>query len=168
MEDSERSNNHWIVRHFHRYQRRKPWSFCWRIAIESTIVSLAIAFILHIFGLAKREVTLSFPVFMLVGVILAPVLETLILQSFPVWIARLCKARFSVQVVSSVVPFTLVHAIEGVGTAIAAGLIGGFYFAFTYVHWRERSRWTALWTTAVSHSIRNAIVISLAFALGEL
>ena len=99
--------------------------------------------------------------------VVAPLLETLIFQAFPIWIARLCKARFSIQVVASLVPFCAVHAVEGVGTGIAAGLIGGFYFAFTYAHWRERGRWPAFWVTAVSHAIHNGILIPLAFALGE-
>jgi hypothetical protein len=118
--------------------------------------------------MADREIDLSFEVFLIAGVVVAPVLETLVFQAFPVWIARLCKARFSVQIVLSVVAFTIVHAVEGVQAGIAAGLAGGFYFAFTYVHWRERSRWQAFWVTAVSHAIHNAILIPLAFAFGEI
>ncbi len=168
MEDVGSSESHWIDRHFRRYRQREPWDFCWRITIEATIVALTVIYILDIFGLAERKIPFSFPALMFIGVMAAPVFETLILQAFPVWIARLCKARFSVQVVCSVVPFAALHALEGVGTAIGAGLIGGFYYAFTYVHWRERSRWTAFWTTAISHAIRNAIAILLAYALGEL
>ena len=118
-------------------------------------------------GIPGREMNLSFDVLMIAGVVVAPVLETLLLQALPVWIARLCKAGSSGQVIVSVVPFTIVHAIEGIGTGIAAGLLGGFYLAFTYVHWRERSRWQAFWVTAVSHAIHNAIAI-LGFALWEI
>jgi hypothetical protein len=111
---------------------------------------------------------MDFADLLFVGVIVAPLLETLIFQAFPIWIARLCKARLSIQVVVSVVPFFLAHAIEGIGAGIAAGLIGGFYFAFTYVHWREYRRWTAFWITAVSHAIHNGILIPLALAFGEI
>lgn len=158
----------WISEHFRRYRQRKPWDFCWRIAIEGTIVALAISFILEILDLPEREILFGFWPFLIIGVVVAPILETLLFQAFPVWIARLCKARFSIQVVSSVVPFFLVHAIEGIQTGIAAGLISGFYFAFTYVHWREKRRWTAFWVTAISHAIHNAIAIPLALALGEI
>jgi len=119
-------------------------------------------------GIPGREMDLSFEVLLIAGVVVAPVLETLLLQALPVWIARLCKSGSSGQVIVSVVPFTISHAIEGIGTGIAAGLLGGFYFAFTYVHWRERSRWQAFWVTAVSHAIYNAIAISLMFALGDI
>jgi hypothetical protein len=158
----------WISKHFRRYRQREPWGFCWRIAIEGTIVALAIAFILSFFDLPEREIPFGFWPFLIIGVVVAPILETFVFQAFPVWIARLCKARFSVQVIVSVVPFFLAHVIEGIQTGIAAGLISGFYLAFTYVHWRKKRRWTAFWVTAVSHAIHNAIVISLALALGEI
>ncbi len=158
----------WIREHFRRYRQRKPWDFCWRIAIEGTLVALAISFILEILDLPEREMPFGIGELIIVGVVIAPILETLLFQAFPVWIARLCKARFSIQVVSSVVPFFLVHAIEGIQTGIAAGLISGFYFAFTYVHWREKRRWTAFWVTTTSHAIHNAIAIPLALALGEI
>ena len=70
----------WIVAHFQRYLERKPWDFCWRIAIEGTVVSLGAAFVLGIFGLAEREIDMSFPLFVFAGVIVAPVLETLLLR----------------------------------------------------------------------------------------
>ena len=158
----------WIRKHFRRYRERSPWDFCWRIAIEGTVVALAVSFIIGIFGLPGREIDIGFWPLLFLCVVVAPILETLVLQTFPVWIARLCKARFSIQVLSSVVPFTILHAIEGIQTGIAAGLISGFYLAFTYVHWRENRRWTAFWVTAVSHAIHNAIAVPLALALGEI
>jgi hypothetical protein len=158
----------WIKEHFQRYRERPTWDFCWRIAIEGTIVALAVSFIIESLGVPSREIDIGFWPFLFFGVVIAPIFETLIFQAFPVWIARLCKARFSVQLLASVMPFTIVHAIEGVQTGIAAGVVSGFYLAFTYVHWREHRRWTAFWTTAVSHSIHNAIVIPLALALGEI
>jgi hypothetical protein len=158
----------WIKSHFRRYRERKPWDFCWRIAIEGTLVALAVSIILSLLGLGERDLKMDFAELLFIGVIVAPLLETLIFQAFPIWIARLCKASFSIQVFASVVPFFLAHAIEGIGTGIAAGLISGFYFAFTYVHWREHRQWTAFWVTAVSHSIHNGILITLTLAFGEI
>jgi hypothetical protein len=158
----------WIRRHFRRYRERTPWDFCWRIAIEGTIVGLAASCLIGFLDMAGREIDLSFGALLIGGVVVAPVLETLILQAFPVWLARQFKAGFSLQIIVSVIPFAVLHAVEGIQTAIAAGLVGGFYFAFTYVHWRERSRWQAYWITAASHSIHNAIVFTLAFVLGEI
>lgn len=157
----------WIWKHFRRYRERSPWDFCWRIAVEGTFVALAVSFVLGIFDLPEREIPVGSRTFVFIGVVIAPIIETLLFQAFPVWIARLCNARFSIQVTASLIPFIIVHAIEGIQTGIAAGLITGFYLSFTYVHWREERRWTAFWVTALSHAIHNAIIFPLAFALGE-
>lgn len=158
----------WIKLHFQRYRERKPWDFCWRIALEGTAVALLACIVLSFLGAGERDIKMDFATFLFAGVIVAPILETLIFQAFPIWIARRCKARFSVQIIASVVPFFIVHAVEGIATGLAAGLLSGFYLAFTYAHWREQKRWTAFWTTAVSHAIHNGILIPLAFALGEI
>jgi hypothetical protein len=124
--------------------------------------------ILAPFGLPHRELKLDFSPLLWQFVVLAPIIETLIFQAFPIWIARLCKARFSVQVLVSTIPFAIDHALIGIQAGIAAGLIGGFYYAFTYVHWREHGRWTAFWVTAVSHAISNGVLIMLAWTLGQI
>jgi hypothetical protein len=155
----------WLRRHFRRYWRREPWDFCWRIAIEGTLVSLAAALVVSILGAEGRKLEINFPALLCIGVIVAPVLETLLFQALPVCLARLCKASFAQQVVASVVPFFLAHAVEGLATGVAAGLVGGFYFAFSYARWCRKSAWTAFWVTAASHAIHNGILIPLAFAL---
>lgn len=157
-----------IRRHFQNYRQREPWDFCWRIATEGVLVSLAASVFVGLFDAEQRDLKFSFPELLFLGVVIAPILETLIFQAFPIWIARHFQASFSVQIVASLIPFFLAHVIEGIATGIAAGLVGGFYFAFTYAHWRERGRWTAFWTTAVSHAIHNGMLIPLAFGLGEL
>jgi hypothetical protein len=95
----------------------------------------------------------------------APVVETILFQLFPIWVVRLGNARFSIQVVASLIPFFLAHLSEGIAAGISAGLVGGFYLAFTYAHWCEKSKLTAFWVTAVAHFIHNAIVLLLVFAL---
>jgi hypothetical protein len=158
----------WIKRHFRRYLERSPWDFCWRIALEHIIVGAVVLFILAPFGLPHREINVALRPLFWQFVVGAPIIETLIFQAFPVWIARICKVRFSVQVLVSTVPFAIDHALIGIQTGIAAGLVGGFYFAFTYAHWRKHRRWTAFWVTAVSHAICNGIGILLAWTLGQI
>jgi len=92
-------------------------------------------------------------------VFFAPIFETLLLQALPIAIARLAKAGFWLQVLVSTVPFAGLHFLEGFSVGLGAGVVGGFYFAFTYAHWRQRSRWTALWTTALCHAIHNAMAV---------
>lgn len=152
-------NMEWIKQHFLNYRKRRPWDFCLRITFEGLIISLAVAAILFIFGFNSFDNKMGFRDFFFGAVIFAPVSETLIFQAFPVWIARHCYARFSVQILSSVIPFAFVHAFRNFTTGICAGLITGFYLAFTYVHWREHHRWTACWVTCVSHAIHNGVLL---------
>ncbi|NIP25918.1 MAG: CPBP family intramembrane metalloprotease [Phycisphaerae bacterium] len=104
----------------------------------------------------------------LIVVLIGPVVETLLFQALPIFVARKFNAPFVWQIVISMVIFTSLHFLEGIPTGIAAGLVGGFYFAFTYAHWREKSRWTAFWVTAISHAFNNAIAFALLALSGEL
>ncbi|OHB58439.1 MAG: hypothetical protein A2Z38_04890 [Planctomycetes bacterium RBG_19FT_COMBO_48_8] len=156
----------WLKTHFQKHRKRKPWNFCWRVAIEGLIVSFIIVYVLLFFIEQKNRDFFNWPISyaILVILILAPVFETLLFQTLPVAVARWRKARFRVQILVSLIPFTLVHLVEGIAVGVGAGLIGGFYLAINYVHWREKSLWTALWTTTIAHAIRNipaAIIILL-------
>jgi hypothetical protein len=158
-----RSGARLVSEHFARYRRRSPWSFCWRIAIESVVVSFAAALIFVPFVNTEPRTLLELPyyAFFLLGVLIAPLVETVLFQALPVGVMRLLRTRFGWQVLVATALFAAAHFREGVSVGLGAGLVGGFYFAFTYVHWRERSRWTALWTTAVCHGIHNGIAIIL-------
>ena len=64
--------------------------------------------------------------------------------------------------------FAGLHFLDGVAAGICAGMAGGFYFAFTFAHWREKSRWTAFWVTAVSHAFNNFVAFVLLAIGGEI
>ena len=151
----------WLGQHFQRYRERTPWDFCWRITIEGTIVSLIVAIAAYSIGVPERDIAMDFETLVILAVLVAPVLETLLLQVFPTSISRRCGATFPVQVAVATIVFAVAHLAEGPAAFIAAGIVGGFYFGFTYVHWRTYSRWTALWVTALSHAIHNAIAVCL-------
>jgi O-antigen/teichoic acid export membrane protein len=159
-----------LIRHFQRYRQRKPWAFCWRISIEGLLVSFLCALVL---ALLFPELDREFPdwdmgTIFLVVVLIGPVVETLLFQALPIFVARKFNAPFVWQIIISMVIFASLHFLEGIPTGIAAGLVGGFYFAFTYAHWREKSRWTAFWVTAISHAFNNAVAFVLLALGGEL
>ena len=74
---------------------------------------------------------------------------------------------FTSQVMISAVLFAWAHFPPGVVTGVSAGIIGGLYFGIGYAHWRKQSLWTALWTTAVAHSLHNFMVCVLIFPYAE-
>lgn len=159
-----------LIRHFQRYRQRSPWAFCWRIALEGLAVSLLFALALsQLFPDLHREFPdWSTAKIFLIIVVLAPLYETLLLQALPIFIARKLKAPFALQVLSSMLLFTSLHFLDGIAAGICAGMIGGFYFAFTFAHWRNKSRWTAFWVTALAHAINNAAAFIMLVLSGEI
>lgn len=136
------------------------------MAVEGLVVSLIVVAIPSILLDEPGRDFLDWPIHhtLIIIVILAPIFETSLREPclWPLpdggkldWAPA--KREPVVQILASLIPFTLAHLPEGVAVGIGAGLIGGFYLAFNYVHWREKSMWTALWTTTVAHAIRNGV-----------
>lgn len=74
----------WLKKHFEDYRQLTPWGFCWRIAIEGVVVALVATIVMAMLGLPGREIPMGFAKLLFLGVLVAPILETLILQAFPV------------------------------------------------------------------------------------
>ena len=158
----------WFQKHFERYRKRQPWDFCWRLGIESTGVSLVAASLFAVaFGAPRREL-LNLPIVVfLVLIVIAPPLETLFLQAFPIFVVRMLKGSIRTQILVSTILFAACHFPEGVMTGISAGVIGGMYYAFAYAHWRTKSSWQSFWITTVCHIIHNGIAFILLVAFGN-
>lgn len=88
----------------------------------------------------------------------APLYET-VLQIVPGELMRRWRARFWVQVGVVTVPFAAVHFTNDAWSGLFAGVIGGFYLALIYVHFREKSWLRAALLTAASHAFQNSVVI---------
>lgn len=95
--------------------------------------------------------------FFLIAVIFAPISETIIFQAIPIAIMRWIRVPFSWQVGVSTLLFFIAHCELGAISGLAAGLIGGFYLAFGFSHWANRSYWIAFGTTVLQHSLGNGI-----------
>jgi hypothetical protein len=152
-----------VKNHYLKYLERKPWGFCWRIGVESTAVSLAMAVLLTLLiGTTKREfLDYSMGSVFILLVLAAPPFETLVFQAFPIFIVRLFKGSLFIQILISTILFAACHFPEGIAVGISAGVVGGLYFAFAYAHWRRISRWKPLWITTVAHGIHNLIAFVL-------
>lgn len=158
-----------LRRHFLKHARRRPWDFCWRIGIESTVVSIAFAYPISRMLNDSDKVFSNLPIWLdfTYLIIIAPVIETLFLQAFPIFIARIFKSTFNIQILSSVLFFSIPHFLGGIGAGICAGLIGGYYLAFSFALWRRRSRWSAFWVTSICHAIPNATAFSMLLFSGN-
>src|SRR5829696_2879764 len=74
------------------------------------------------------------PGFALIAVlIVAPVLETLFLQVATIEPLRWFGRSRGLQFLAGAVPFAALHFLDGVTAGVAGGVIGGVFFAHTYL-----------------------------------
>ncbi len=169
----------WLMR---RYEGRTPWNFCWRIALEQTLISIAVVLFMIAFlaamealiGVQAPAIGDDYPTGIedivleaLLLLVLAPIFETLELQALPIFIARKLKAGLGVQVLVSGALFAATHFLlneDPIASGLAAGVPGGLYLGFAYAYWCRKSHWTAMWVTAVSHALANVIPAMAAVA----
>lgn len=152
-----------LAAHFTAHRRRGRWSFFWRTTLESLAATIAIALFARIFvDLGERTALnrLSVRQLIVLACVVAPIVETVLLQTLPVALMRAWRQRFWIQVIASAGVFAAPHFGESLGTGLSTGIAGGFYFAFTYVHWREKSLSHAFWMTAGSHATRNTLGVA--------
>jgi hypothetical protein len=88
--------------------------------------------------------------------------ETVLFQALPIQILKGINAPNFVMITVSTTLFGCAHLFQnGVLSGISAGLIGGLGLAWIYLRGMQQSTFTALWTTSLSHIIRNSVVLVL-------
>jgi hypothetical protein len=154
----------WIIEHFRRYLTLSPLTFCWQITVENLIISLAITGLIYLIWQPSPRTNLqniTVSTYLWSIIILGPIIETILLQVIPVFIARSLKFKFLGQLIFSIAPFAALHFTRSISAGVGAGIIGGFYSAFTYIHWHSKSAWTAFWVTAFSHGLYNLALFAM-------
>ena len=89
--------------------------------------------------------------------VVGPLFETLAFQCASIEFTAALRVRRTIRLLFSVVPFALLHHYAGIPTVVAAGIVGGFYFAFTYERWRKESWVVAVSMTFLLHSSFNLV-----------
>ena len=85
------------------------------------------------------------------AIFLAPLLETLMNQWFPIWLAMKVTHRPVVAVWFSTVLFGVFHLHAGVYGFVAT-IGAGYFLAVAFLHARQFGRKRAYWTTAAIHA----------------
>lgn len=154
----------WVMNHYRHYLALSPLTFCWQITVENLIMSMTVTGLIIIFLQPETRSNLdniSASQFFWLVIILSPLLETLFLQFIPVNIAKKIGLNRLGQIIFSTIPFSILHFSRSVGAGIGAGIIGGFYSSFTFVHWDQKSTKTAFWVTALSHCLYNMAIFAM-------
>jgi hypothetical protein len=144
-----------IARHFRRLVTLSEVPFVLRVTLESIAAGIVALIVLMPFQSGQQNE----PRFTCCDVvIIAPILETLLLQALPVRIAQIFTRRFSVHLLVGWLPFAALHFFKGFEAGIAAGVVGGYYVAFTYAVWVRHSHRKAIIVTIAMHALGNLIV----------
>jgi membrane protease YdiL (CAAX protease family) len=143
-------------RHFH--TQRGSLLFILAFVFASLIVSFGIGAICELAGLPGRTDMDNFgPWEMLfVGVIFAPILETLLTQMLPVSLARrFFRADDSQAFLAASVPFALLHLGPGFSTFLAAGIPCGVFLGLAYVSVLDQGKGRAFLIVLAIHALHN-------------
>lgn len=152
-----------IAAHFAAHRQRSTWSFFWRITVEGMVVAAAVAIAADTLFRIEEDHELddlTTKELILWACLAAPLYETL-LQILPGELMRKLSQRFWIRVFVVTVPFATVHFTNDFWSGICAGVFGGFYLAFIYVHCRGKSLALAVVMTAASHAAGNSVAIAL-------
>jgi len=156
--------------HFSALGQKTKWGFLWRAWLEATLSAFIVANLLqYIFRFPQRSdlTDLSPWRLALLVILVGPLLETLIFQFLPIETAQGLKWKGAYQFSISIIPFALAHALAGIPTVICAGIIGGFFFAFTYHRWKRESLLVGILMTFLLHASFNITGVIGALLIGR-
>ena len=152
-----------------RYDGLAPWSFCWRIALEQTAVTIVLVLLIAPFesriipvkpdrgSKKKGDSGITLFHFHPTSVFVAPVAETLLFQALIIVPLRAMDADIGTQTVVSALLFFLAHCASAPAGNILASAPGGVYLGYAFAHWLPVSFWTALWVTILAHAFFNLL-----------
>jgi hypothetical protein len=147
------------------FRDRSPWRFWLVMNVERSIVMVLgmvlLGWLAPDLGHRTDLDPISDGELLLLGIVIAPLIETLLCQSLPCALARRFKGNFTIQLLVCWWPFALGHLPSGLGSFLCAGIVLGYYIALTYVRLRTVSFGTAYWLTCATHAISNSLAVAL-------
>ncbi len=146
--------------HLVRRAQAGKWTYLWRSWLEVVLLAYVAACLVQALAPAGPRHDLAglpVPTLLALVLVIGPLFETVAFQCLPLEFGALLPVRRSIRLALSLVPFALAHRFAGLPTVMAAGVVGGFYFAFTYERWRRESLGAALLMTFLLHSSFNLV-----------
>ncbi|UCC98370.1 MAG: hypothetical protein JSW66_00470 [Phycisphaerales bacterium] len=137
-----------------------------RTGLISLLPSLALVFILATSGIITEETTPSFEgsavgLFVMI-VIVGPPVETVLMGLVLRILSFITKRRIALAAMSACI-WACLHSIAA--PAWGLGVIWPFFvFSCSYLVWRERAWWRAIWVTSCVHAFQNVVPAMAAIA----
>ena len=150
----------YIRSHFWLLAKKTKWTFLWRTWLEAVLLAYVVSSVAQaVFPIGPRADLARMTMWNLLAlvVVIGPLAETIAFQCLPLELTTALAIKRSIRITLSVIPFALAHHFSGIPTVVAAGGIGGFYFAFTYERWRKESLAVGVLMTFLIHSSFNLV-----------
>ncbi|MEO6005844.1 MAG: hypothetical protein ABIZ04_25715 [Opitutus sp.] len=151
--------------HLDWFSRASKLKFFLTALIELVALSYGVGMILQVvFAFPPRaDLSALSPVALIVlTTLVSPLVETVLFQFVPIAVVSALGGSRRAQFIAAVGPFAFAHFVRvDVPTGICAGLIGGAFFAATYLRWARASDLTAVLLTTALHSGYNLVGVGL-------
>ena len=151
--------------HLDWFSRQSKAAFVGAALLELITLSYGVGIVLQVaFAFPPRAdiAALSPAALLVVAVFVSPLAETVAFQFVPIAIVSALGGSQRAQFFAAVVPFAIIHFLRvDVPTGVCAGLIGGSFFAATYLRWARDSALTAVLLTTALHSGYNLFGVGL-------
>ena len=154
----------WLRLHFAGLEQLPPGKYLVRVGLETFGLSLLVLMVGLVFDIEQRKIK-DLGLFLVSALFLAPWLETALFQWFPIATCRRLGAGRATQIGVSLVLFAVPHFVAASITGLSAGLVGGFYFAYTFTTWRRQSAARAYWMTTAHHALYNGLLAAVVVVL---
>lgn len=137
-----------------------PRQYWWRAGLEMLALTLVISELVSLLIPETRTLEVDHHVLVYM-VLIAPFAETLLMVTLPASLARLFSGGKRLRFLAIFMTFTLLHYSNNLNSMLSAGLIGGLYYGFTYIHWHPRSKALAFWMPVAMHGCHNGVLVAL-------
>lgn len=151
-------------------ETRRPGVLRWALAVGvasfviSILVALPIQAILKEGNPPIERLARQNPGLLMAILVTMPFIETLIGQWLPIAIVGFFTRASVPKILVSSLLFAALHLGNSLSNALIVLLVLGPAFAFTFVRWREVSRWKAYLATSLTHAVHNACAGALILA----
>lgn len=104
---------------------------------------------------------LDLPTLIVDGVVLAPLLETLVFQLLPAYVLTRKGCSQHKIFIFCFLPFALAHAVDGWAIFIGAGVACGFVLGLTMIVWDDESLIFRALAVYIIHAAHNGILLAI-------
>jgi len=157
---------------FNYFQKTKSYSsirFIIEIVLLIFLLKIAVALFFatiiedDIISNTEKSAQDGFIYFLVSGVILAPIIETLIGQWLPIQVASLFFHRPAILICISAFFFSFLHVSDDLAGLVGffAVLPGAVLLAWSFIIKRKESFWHAYWITTAIHGLHNLIALCI-------